>query len=276
MKKFWVLFSLLLMLGGVGFFLGWVQLTVPIGSYGVMRSKTHGLDAEIIRAGAFRWVWYKLLPTNVEIQIFTPRRIERPIKTQDTLPSGSEYAAFAGFAVDFSYELTANLSFTLKPEALVSLIEKENIRDQEEWEAFESRLADKVEAFALQRIKIYMEDEKKIQEIIDSGAASHLHQDIAGAFPAVKEVSCFIHTTDFPDFGLYHKFRSLYEEYVARIRDYMQSENFLRPESRVATYIRLDELAKYGELLTKYPILLKYMALERGIEPDSPSFPSLP
>ena len=72
-----------------------------------------------------------------------------------------------------------------------------------------------MEAFTLQRLKIYLEDEKKIQEIIDSGTIDRLHQDIAGAFPLAQDVSCFIHTTRFPDFGLYHKLRTLYEEYVA-------------------------------------------------------------
>jgi len=28
--------------------------------------------------------------------------------------------------------------------------------------------------------------------------------------------------------------------------------------------LRFEELGKYGELLTKYPILLDYMALEKG------------
>ncbi|MDR2518176.1 MAG: hypothetical protein LBD13_02035 [Spirochaetaceae bacterium] len=264
MKKFWAAAGLLVMLGGTGFFLGWVQLTVPTGSYGVMRSKTHGLDGEIIQAGAFRWAWYKLIPTNVEILIFTPHRIERPIKTQDTLPSGSEYAGFAGFAIDFSYDLTAALSFTLKPESLISLIEKENILNQAGLDEFEAKLADRLEAFTLQRLKIYMEDEKRIQEIIDSGTIGRLHQDISGAFPLVKDVSCFIHTTRFPDFSLYHKFKALYEEYVAKMREHIQRENILRPETRVASYIRLDELEKYGELLTKYPILLQYLALEKG------------
>jgi len=28
--------------------------------------------------------------------------------------------------------------------------------------------------------------------------------------------------------------------------------------------MRLDELAQYGELLTRYPILLEYLLIERG------------
>ena len=47
------------------------------------------------------------------------------------------------------------------------------------------------------------------------------------------------------------------------MREHIQNENLLRPETRVASSIRLDELEKYGELLTKYPILLQYLALEK-------------
>ncbi|MDR2486133.1 MAG: hypothetical protein LBD55_12175 [Treponema sp.] len=263
MKKIGVLGGILIILGGAAFFFGWVQLAVPPGAYGVMRSKTHGLDPHIIREGNIRWVWYKLIPGNVDIQVFTLRRITRSFKIRDALPSGSEYASFAGFAIDFSYETDAALSFAVKPDSLISLMDEQNITDQQGLEAFETELADQIEAFALQRLRLYMGDEQKIEEILHSGSSARLERDLAEAFPGIETLSCFIHTADFPDFTLYHQFRSLYEDYIARIRNYIQTEKLVQPEIQVASYIRLDELAKYGELLTKYPILLQYLALEK-------------
>jgi hypothetical protein len=263
MKKF--IAVMLIILGGAAFFLGWVQLTVPPGAYGVMRSKTHGLDPCIIQEGEFRWVWYKLIPTNVDIQVFTLPAISRSLKTREVLPSGNEYASFAGFSVDFSYDLSATLSFNIKPNALLSLMEDKNITDQEDLAAFAEILGEEVEAFALQRLRIYTEEEEKVGEIVTSGSLLQLNSDVEKAFPHIEHFSCLMHTAHFPDITLYRQFRSLYEGYVERQKAYMRTEKLLQPEIRMSSYIRLDELAKYGELLTKYPILLQYLSLEKPI-----------
>jgi hypothetical protein len=263
MKKFMATLIMLIILGGAAFFFGWAQLPVPPGSYGVMRSKTHGLDPHIIQEGEFRWVWYKLIPKNVDIQIFTLHTISRSFKTREALPSGSEYASFAGFSVDFSYDLSATLSFTSKPSALLSLMEEKHITDQKDLEVFEGVLAREVEAFALQRLRIYMEDEEKVGEMLKSGSMLQLNSDIEGAFPNIENLSCVMHTANFPDVTLYRQFRSFYESYVERQKEYIRTDKSLQPESRVASAVRLDELAKYGELLTKYPILIQYLAIEK-------------
>jgi hypothetical protein len=253
---------MLTILGGAAFFFGWAQLRVPLGAYGIMRSKTHGIDPQVIQEGEFRWVWYKLIPTNVEIQTFTLDRISRSLKTKDTLPSGSDYASFAGLTVDFSYELSLLLSFNIKPNSLVSLVLTHTIRDQAALDAFEENLADQIKAFTLQRLRIYTEDTEKIAEILASASITQLQDDIQRAFPNIENFSCIIHTTHFPDVGLYHSVRSLYEDYVAKQGEYVRTE--LQPEARIGSHIRFEELAKYGELLTKYPILLQYLAIEKG------------
>jgi hypothetical protein len=263
MKKFLGLCFTLFILGGIAFFFGWVQLSVPVGSYGVMRSKTHGLDPHIIRDGEFRWVWYKLIPTNVDIQIFTLHKIDRTFKIREELPSGREYASFAGFTVDFSYQLSGNLSFTIKPDALISLVGSQHILDQEGLEVFETSLGAQIETSMLQHLQLYTKDEQKIEEILNSGSISQLEQDIIKKFPDIENFYCFIQTDGFPDFTLYRQFRSIYDNYIERIREYIQTEQSLQPETRVASFVRLDELAKYGELLTKYPVLLEYLTLEK-------------
>ena len=118
MKKFLVVLLFLALLGGTVFFLGWTHLTVPPGSYGVMQSKTHGLDPEVIRDGEFRWLWYKVLPTNVDVSVFTIGPVRRVIESSGNLSSGDIYAALVGITENFSWEVSGEFSFSLKPEAL--------------------------------------------------------------------------------------------------------------------------------------------------------------
>ncbi|MDR2419583.1 MAG: hypothetical protein LBD79_11110 [Treponema sp.] len=266
LKKFlWVLL-ILVVLGGAAFFFGWAQLTVPTDAYGVMMSKTHGLDHALIRAGEFRWVWYKLIPNNVEIQVFRLKNMLRPLRTNGTLPSSAEYAALAGSPVDFSYQIEATLSFSIKSESLINLVISRHIKGQDGLDAFEETLADEIQAFALQRLRVYLDDELKMEELLASGSIAQLNYDIQKAFPDIENLSLVIHTPRFPDLKLYQDFRSLYQEYIARQKDCLHTEVGVQAETRISSYIRFDELSRLGELLTTYPILLEYLQLEATLK----------
>jgi hypothetical protein len=261
MKKIIVFFVFLIILGGAAFFGGWVQLRVPPGLYGVMRSKTHGLDTRLIREGEFRWVWYKLIPTNVVIQTFSLDTFSQSFRTEGSLPSGDTYTSLAGLEGDFSYEVSAVFSFNIKPGSLVSLMDEWNITDQAGLDVFEASLADTLEAFVIRRFRIYAEDEKIAGEILASGAVSRIQDDVSKAFGDIEHFSCVIQGARFPDFALYYSARSLYEDYLARQREYLQVDVTRSAERRLSSQLRFDELAKYGDLLTKYPILLQYLSI---------------
>jgi hypothetical protein len=266
LKKFlWMLF-ILVVLGGAAFFFGWAQLAVPADAYGVMMSKTHGLDNTLIRAGEFRWVWYKLIPRNVEIQVFRLKPILRPLKTNGTLPSGAEYADLAGSSADFSYQIEAVLAFSVKPASIISMVNDKHINGQDGLDAFTETLADEMQAFALQHLRAYLDDELKVEELIVSGSIAQLNNDIQKAFPDIENLSLVIYTPHFPDIKLYRELRTLYQEYIARQKDYLHTEVGEKAETRISSAIRLDELARIGELLTTYPVLLQYLQLEATLK----------
>jgi hypothetical protein len=264
MRKFLMTVLILIILGGAAFFFGWVQLTVPPGAYGVMRSKTHGVDPRLIREGEFRWAWYKLIPTNTEIRVFSTAPAGRSISSRGLLPSGAAYTSLAGLNADFSYEISGNLSFNLKPDSLPALIARYNIGDQAGLDAFTETLAGEIEAYALRRLRFYAEDEQKMEEIFTTGALARLSEDINGAFPDIENLSCIFHGIRFPDFALYRSVRAIYEDYLASQRAYLRDDVNREAETRLSSQFRFDELEKYGELLTKYPVLLRYLALEKG------------
>jgi hypothetical protein len=261
MKKWIIMFFILLVLGGAVFFLGWVQLAVPPGSYGVMRSKTHGLEPALIREGEFRWAWYKLIPSNTDIQLYRPLRVERRLNHQGTLPSADVYASFSGLNVDFSYEFSGILSFNIGPESLISLIRNENIADQDGLEAYSRSLEAEIETFILGRLQRTGEDAEELRLILETGFSPRLEEELRESFPLAEDPSCRITTIRFPDFNLYSQLRGLYTDYVTSQREYITralSENSAR---HVDSQFRLDELGRYGDLLTRYPILLEYLKL---------------
>jgi hypothetical protein len=266
MKKFLFVLCLLIILAGTGLFLGWDQLTVPPGSYGVMRSKTHGLDRKVIQDGEFRWLWYKLIPTNVKISVYTIEPVTRSIQSSGTLSSAQTYAALAGLEADFSWELSGEISFALKPETLPELTDRENIASSEDLRRVEETLARRIESFILTRLKNYGDDEQRMESIILSGTA-RLEEETKAAFPEIENFRCTIRTARYPDYALYRSVKKLHEEYLARQNAVLKPDIAREGEQRINTRMHLDELAQYGELLTKYPILLQYLALEKGVSP---------
>ncbi|MDR3167514.1 MAG: hypothetical protein LBT93_06185 [Treponema sp.] len=264
MKKLWIVLFFIIILGAGAFFFGWAQLTVPPGSYGVMRSKTHGVDPELIREGKFRWVWYKLIPTNVVITSFSLERIQVSLQFEGTLPSATVYTSLSGLTVDFSYKLNGSLSCTLKPGALPSLIAVKNIKDEADLRAYEDSLAGEIRNFAIQQIRSYAEKEENIEALLGFESATRLQNDIAGAFPDIENLSCSIYAAHLPDITLYHSVEALYKDYLERQRSLLQPEINLQADKHLASLLRFDELTKYGELLTKYPVLLQYLAIENN------------
>ena len=267
MKKFLFFLFFLIALGGTVFFMGWTQLTIPPGSYGVMRSKTHGLDEKIIKDGEFRWLWYKAIPTNAKISVFTLDKVNRSINSTGSLNSGQVYAALAGLEVDFSWEIVGDFSFNLKPEVLPAFTARGNITDNSSLRKAEETLALRIENNILEILRRFVnsENEQKVESLLISGSVLELNSEIEANFPEIENFSCYIRTVKYPDFALYLSLKDLHREYLERQKVVLAVDVIKEAEKRMDTRIRLDELSQYGELLTEFPVLLEYLALEKGL-----------
>ena len=264
MKKFLATVIVLLILAGLGFFFGWAQLGVPPDAYGLIRSKSHGMDTSLVRPGEFRWVWYKLIPTNVQTAVFRLSPVSREISARGSLPAADAYTAFAGIQGDFSWQLGASLSFSLSPDALIPLVTAHNIGTQEELSRHEADIAAQIEAFILNRMNYSEEFAMQLEAMLKNSANLELEREILGRFPQISNFSLVVKSARLPDFALYKVAKGLYEEFIAKQREFIASELSNKALNRVETYNRFEELERYGVLLTKYPILIDFLALEKG------------
>jgi len=262
MKKFFFTLFLLLAIGFTVFMFGWAQYSVPPGSYGVIYSKTHGVDPKPVKSGEFRWIWYKLIPTNVEIAVFRLEPVNFNINFNSTLPSGDIYASFAGIGAKFSWELNAVVSFSINPDKLVSVVSAHNLKDQGEMDAYIKDITDGIENYILRVFSSVEADNTRLENLMAGNKDNELERAIAGLYPEIQDFSLTVHSAVYPDFVLYKEVRLLYEDYLQKQRELVSSGFGKRAESQIASRLHLEELEKYGELLTKYPILLNYIELE--------------
>jgi hypothetical protein len=251
------------------FFLGWVQYLVPIGSYGVLRSKTHGTSDRLIENGNLRWVWYRLIPTNVTVIPLSIQENTVSVDFSGALPSGATYAALAGLETDFSYNFQASFRYRLKPESLPALVDRENLLSQADLDTYLSRLSGDIENYAKVLLWSYGDNEKNLAEARETGSIAGFEQALASQYPDVEILGSTVKTLRFPDFVLYNEVKALYREYITTQRTDIRDTVGRIAADNIQNRRRLDELAGYGELLTKYPVLIQYLAIERGIPPNS-------
>ncbi|MDR2701896.1 MAG: hypothetical protein LBB72_05660 [Spirochaetaceae bacterium] len=266
MKK--TVFSLILLLGTaiVVFFLGWAQYGLSPGSVGVLRSKTHGVDGEAIQEGKLRWVWYKLIPNNAALSVFFLNDVELPIDVSGMLPSGDVFTSFVGLKSDFTFAFSGSLTYRLKAESLPALVEKENLLNQEDLDNYLALLNDKIQTHVQGLLWVYGENDKIMKEAQETGTIRALEAEFRNAFSQAELRDCTVKTLHFPDHILYDEIRKLYRDYLAAQRGEVRNDIASLAAENIKNRRRLDELAAYGELLTKYPVLLQYLAMEKGNE----------
>jgi hypothetical protein len=264
MKKFFAVLLLLTVLAGAGFYFGWAQRSVPPDSVGVLRSRSHGTDRELILPGEFRWEWFKLIPTNARVSAFRLSPVQRQFRAGGTLPSGPAYAAFwDSWREDFSWEIAALASFRLRPGALVGLVETNGIGSQEDLDAHLGFLADEMAAFIIRWAQQGGSFAERAHEaILLDGDIPELAREIERRFPETEGFSLRIISARFPDFELYEQARAMYAQTMAEWR---QSVSFGIPDTvrrRLEAMARVEELEMYGAVIARFPLLLEFMRIE--------------
>lgn len=249
--------------------MGWTQFNLPIGSVGVLRSSSHGTDSKVIQPGKIRWVWYKLLPKNAVVTPFFLKETQIPLEISGSLPSGAVYSALVGLKTDFSYAFSGALTYKLKAETLPALAERENLLKQEDLDNYLTQFNGEIQTRTRRLLMEYAENEKALKEAQDTGTIRGLESELRSVFPTIELRSCTFKSVRFPDLILYDEIRRLYRDYLAAQRKEVRDDMITIAAENIKNLRRFDELAAYGDLLTRYPVLLQYLALEKGFSPSS-------
>jgi hypothetical protein len=264
MKTFLIILVILVILAGVGFYFGWVQIHLPAEHYAVVFTKTGGYDQEVIRPGEFSWRWERLIPTNMTLYIFDLHTQSKQISFQGSLPSADLYSSILPENPDFSYRGEVDVTFTITPESLPTLVAEEKLRP-DQLDHFYSDQAQTLANSVLQILKSTDVDPADTQ-VLDR----RIQRELAAAVPDLKISSLNVQVKHLPDMDLYELAKSSYRELV-QTRDRSRAEAVARlaeeqvrtENSRAQEKADLEALREYGKLLNEYPILLKAMAVQK-------------
>ena len=129
--KFAITLLLIVALAAVAFFVGWSELALPAGSYGVAFTRSGGWDTEVTVPGGVTWRWGRLIPTNMTLYVFdlTPQTVRR--RAAARLPSAELYAAQIDIEpAELSYDVGITVRLRLRPDSLPRLAAEEDLRPE--------------------------------------------------------------------------------------------------------------------------------------------------
>jgi hypothetical protein len=264
MKAFLIILVILVILAGVVFYFGWVQIHLPAEHYAVVFTKTGGYDQEVIRPGEFSWRWERLIPTNMTLYAFDLHPRSQEIPFQGSLPSAELYSSVLPDNPDFSYRGEIEVIFSVAPESLPALVAEQKLLP-DQLEDFYSAQAQMLSDSAL---AILQETDA---DPADSGALSRrVQRALAAAVPNLQISGLTVRVLHVPDRDLYELARSSYRNLV-QTRDRSRAEAVAKlaeeqvraENARAQERADLEALREYGELLNQYPILLKAMAVQK-------------
>ena len=230
MKKFLACVLILAVFTGAVFYIGWTQFRVKPDTFGVVISKTNGIDSKPVLNGQFAWHWQFLLPTNATLKTFQIKPVSAQKTINGTLPSGEAYASIYGAQGLFDYSFSFDISLTVSPEAVVELMQLNKVTDDNDLTAYlegaASTLAQKAANYILSRAEgnpLFKAESLRRDEIL---RGIQIYKD----FPEI-DVSVFaITSSKLPDYNMYKKISNMQPEDLNPAEKYENTEAADMPE----------------------------------------------
>ncbi len=272
MKKFFVSLLVIALLAGGVFAFGWSALFIPRGSVGVLSSKTGGVDPTPIMPGVFAWHWERLIPTNAETISFALSPLTRSVSVGGNLPSGETYASMLGGKHSFSWKAECEISFRVSATRLPSLVRDLGIRDQSALDAWANeRIAELVETAVSSVVPAAITSASP--SALEVGANQAIEQDVSARLSSrqndLEIVSVSVSLASVPDIALYEATAAAWKEYTDQRNARLFSAATVEAEAAFAEYLQFERFSRLGEVLTKYPVLIDYLAVMKSEETEA-------
>lgn len=273
MRNHWYIPSaVLLVLVLVGFFAGWVQLSLAPDTWAVAFTTAKGFDKSVISPSGFTWRWERLVP-----RAMTLYRVNLGVEKMDAeirslLPSAEAYSALMAERPDFSVDIKLSVLYRIRPEALPELVASEGLRQENigDWyDQMSSEIQGRVSELALGMAGSPPAADAPASPATDAGAFSAaVVRGLTESSPRLEFISISPIILKMPDTELYGKLRAAYmnilderEKALSRLAPRQAADDALQSRATQRQEATIAVLTKYGELLAKYPALIKFLFL---------------
>ncbi len=248
---------LIISIFGFAFWFGWEQLELSENSYGIAFTKTSGWSNKIFSSDNFNWSFEKIIPNNYTLHIFNIEDKMLNYQTTDQLPSGKLYAEFSNISqsnFEFKYNVAGN--FRIKKESLLNFVKNGTFTSDN----FESWLNSTLETVQFD-LKSYIRERVINNEVITLNSSSREYLSDKYNYLSFSEININVNQ---PDILLYNLTRNRYIQNLEAQKTADEKYLVEMLKQKNSEKIKLDLLKEYGEVFTKYPIMIEYLKVDNN------------
>ncbi|MBQ0162370.1 MAG: hypothetical protein KBS84_04305 [Treponema sp.] len=252
---------ILLIVGGVGFYIGYSPLKIKHGTVGVLISKTNGVSEVPVERGVFQLNWQFLIPKNTELRTFTLKPYTYSKFVTEFLPSGDVYSKMLKENPDFSYSFDFEVEFRYTPAECVKLVKSSDIATDAD---LQSKLKLKADEIYTECIDLIAAEAKYTTGKIDTKAIS---EKIISKYSDsdLQLTSVSISGLKFPDMELYQKAKSIYMNYLSEVEKKLSTMADSQARE-IADYAKnLNKLEQFGKVLESHPELSDFLKQSKDL-----------
>jgi len=267
MKKFIVIFILLIIAAGTAGYFGWVN--IQPGTFGVAYSTLTGTVGYPLESGRIYWFWQKLIPKSFELYTVQKEPHTVEIETVHALPGSEQLKEFGSF----QFTVHTTVQYRIDFEAANYLITNALFTDFENFftSRINSQIKETISSFVLENMARYSQSDTQIRYTVLETLKEKLAKSIKETVGLFKLKDSFLTITypEIPQVEVYNQALNKYLSYLEVVYRLKEEELGKDAENRLKmseTDIELDRWRKYGELISQYPELLKYFYIQKFSE----------
>jgi len=266
MKRLVAFLIVLLILAGVVFYFGWIQIHLNADDYAVIFTKTGGWENEVVRPGEFAWRWQRLIPTNLKLHIFPIVPHSSSATLRGTLPGAESYAGLLEGDAPFSYVVAVNFTYRIRPESLPALARDSGLRSDALDDYYRTTDSEMQQYISESTLDILAQEETTPSASTVATIARTIESRLSGRYPDFEIISVNPARLELPDTGLYRETRARFLEVLDARTAALKAAAEEMAADQSATDVELARLERYGAILEEHPILLDYFGLAKSLD----------
>jgi hypothetical protein len=268
----WVVlwFILIVVAGGGVLYLGMV--TIEPGFFGIASSSITGLVDKPLDSGAFHWFWQRLVPGTFFVKSIEKKPKFVDFEASSAMPGSENLRELGGFDIALRVEVEYFITFES-----AKLLMKRGILD-----SFESHFKKELENIVGGTVSSYIlgdmlgtpSSPRSSGEASTAGLVTFesLREDLRNKIAAharqylLAEATVEVVLTRVPELKIYTEAIGGYSRYIEFIyaRKEEEFKKGLELENRKRLQeLEFDRLTTFGDLLSRYPVLLKLLYIEK-------------
>lgn len=267
MKKFVILFLLLMIGGGAALYFGWVK--VEPGEFKIAHSTITGTLDYPLESGNFYWVWQKLIPKTFSLYSVEKEPHRENIETLFSLPGSDQLKDFGSF----EFEVRTSIQYRIDFEAAKQLLDEGTLSGFNDYfsQRIRFQIDEIVSNYLLESMVRLSENNDKTDSSLLNGLKKQIGVRIEEHVRSyrLKDMSYNVTFITIPQFEMYREALERYTMYMDTFYTIKEQEleiEYEKMKQQGEVDIEIERLRKYGELINRYPVLLKYLYIQRFSE----------